>query len=155
MKEFKILSDDDFLNGLAIFTVQVQEVDALGQIVHIDLVSACAAVMVELVNIDGFAHHIHHACIELLSFVGSNLNIHERSGRVRIYIDFSFVKLINAIVDAIIFKLEACSLEHVVSGEADDESGRRNTGHVIERSIERVNFCRLVVHVEVSHKFLA
>ena len=90
------LSNDDFLDVAALFVAQMEEVNAFGKIVHINLVHLRTAGMVELVNIDSFAHHVHHLGVELLSFIGSYFNIHERGGRVRIDVDFRIVKFIDA-----------------------------------------------------------
>ena len=109
--------------------------------------------MVELVNIDGFTHHIHHTCTELLSFIGSNLNIHERSCRVRIHIDFSFIKLVNAVTMAVVFKFKTRTLEHIVRGKADDESGRGFAGYVIERGIKSIHSSRYIVHIVMGNQF--
>ena len=71
------LSDDDFLDVAAVFVAQVEEVNTCGEIVHINLVHLRTAGMVELVNIDGLTHHIHHLGAELLCIISSHLNVHD------------------------------------------------------------------------------
>ena len=98
------LLHNEFLNVAAAGAVQMEEVNALGEGVHRNLIHFGTTVVVDLILIDGLAHHIDNLGVELLSFVSSNFHIDVRGGRIRINANLNIVELADAGVLGIVLK---------------------------------------------------
>lgn len=68
------LLNNEFLNFLTIFAIEVENINALSHIVHRDVEALFATIVIELVGINDLTSDIHDLNVNYLSFIDSDFN---------------------------------------------------------------------------------